>query len=208
MNTSDLKSIFIFEGLEDKVLKKICKLDIEQAHLMPGDMVACEGEEIDELVAIKSGLLKQTKFLEDGSERTSAYYYENEVYPLHLLYAGFKFWPYDIYAAFESEIFYIPWNQLKEVIASEKSLVNNILLFNANCTCHTKIVLNATRYKKVQERIAYWLIMKKYINYCKIPVTQKMLSDTLRITRPSMNQELKKLESLGVIKIERNNIEV
>ncbi|WP_268801906.1 Crp/Fnr family transcriptional regulator [Aedoeadaptatus urinae] len=56
--------------------------------------------------------------------------------------------------------------------------------------------------------MAYWLIMKKYINYCKIPVTQKMLSDTLRITRPSMNQELKKLESLGVIKIERNNIEV
>lgn len=208
MKIADLKSIHIFEGIDDKILDKICKLDIDKAHLMPGDMVVCEGEEVDSLIVIKSGLLKQAKYLEDGSEKTIAYYYENEVYPLHLLYTGIKFWPYDIYAEFESEIFYIPWDGLKEIIASEKSLVNNVLLFTANCTCHTKIILNATRYKKVQERIAYWLTMKKYISYCKIPVTQKMLSDTLRVTRPSLNQELKKLESLGVIKIETNNIEV
>lgn len=208
MKISDLKSIYIFENIDDRILEKICKLDIEKANLMPEDLVVCEGEEVDKLIIIKSGLLKQAKYLEDGSEKTVAYYYENEVYPLHLLYAGIEFWPYDIYAEFESEIFYIPWDELREIIASEKSLLHNVLLFTANCTCHTKIILNATRYKKVQERIAYWLTMKKYIRYDKIPITQKMLSDTLRVTRPSLNQELKKLESLGVIKIEKNNIEV
>ncbi len=208
MKISDLKSIYIFENIDDRILEKICKLDIEKANLMPEDLVVCEGEEVDKLIIIKSGLLKQAKYLEDGSEKTVAYYYENEVYPLHLLYAGIEFWPYDIYAEFESEIFYIPWDELKEIIDSEKSLVNNILFFTAYCTCHTKIILNATRYKKVQERIAYWLTMKKYIGYNKVPITQKMLSDTLRVTRPSLNQELKKLESLGVINIEMNNIEV
>ena len=35
-----------------------------------------------------------------------------------------------------------------------------------------------------------------------------MLSDTLRVTRPSLNQELKKLESLEVVSIDVNEIEV
>lgn len=137
-----------------------------------------------------------------------AYYYENEVYPLHLFYEGIKHWPYDIYAESESDIYFIPWNDLKEIISSSETLTNNVLRFTASCTCHTKIILNATRYKKIQQRLAYWLLMKKYVDTCKIPMTQKMLSDTLRVTRPSLNQELKNLESLKVVSIDVNEIEV
>ena len=201
-------SIFIFRYLEDEVINKVYSLDMEHVNFDSGDLVVSRGDELNSLVVIKSGLLKQAKYLSDGSEKVVAYYYENEVYPLHLFYAGIKHWPYDIYAEIDSDVYFIPWNDLKGIISSSETLTNNVLRFTASCTCHTKIILNATRYKKIQQRLAYWLVMKKYVDTCKIPMTQKMLSDTLRVTRPSLNQELKRLESLGVISIDVNEIEV
>lgn len=207
-NEINLESVFIFKGLEKEILDKIYNLDLEEVIFSPDDLVVSEGEEVDRLIVIKSGLLKQATQLSDGSERVVAYYYENEVYPLHMFYAGVKHWVYDIYAETESDVYFIPWDDFNKIISSNEALTNNVLRFTASCTCHTKIILNATRYKKIQQRLAYWLIMKKYVDTCKIPMTQKMLSDTLRVTRPSLNQELKKLESLGVISIDVNEIEV
>ncbi|MEJ8752736.1 Crp/Fnr family transcriptional regulator [Lagierella sp. ICN-221743] len=207
-NSINLESVFIFRYVENEVMNKIYSLDIDHVNFEPGDLVVSRGDILNSLVVIKSGLLKQAKYLSDGSEKVVAYYYKHEVYPLHLFYAGIKHWPYDIYAESESDVYFIPWNELKEIISSNETLTNNVLRFTASCTCHTKIILNATRYKKIQQRLAYWLIMKKYVDTCKIPMTQKMLSDTLRVTRPSLNQELKKLESLGVINIHFNEIDV
>ena len=207
-NSINLESVFIFRYLDDEILNKIYNLDIDHVIFKHGDLVVSKGDELNSLVVIKSGLLKQAKYLSDGSEKVVAYYYDHEVYPLHLFYAGIKHWPYDIYAETDSDVYFIPWNELKEIISSSETLTNNVLRFTASCTCHTKIILNATRYKKIQQRLAYWLIMKKYVDTCKIPMTQKMLSDTLRVTRPSLNQELKRLESLGVININVNEIDV
>lgn len=207
-NIVNFDSIFIFRYLEDEVINKVYSLDMDHVNFESGDLVVSRGDELNSLLVIKSGLLKQAKYLSDGSEKVVAYYYENEVYPLHLFYEGIKHWPYDIYAESESDIYFIPWNDLKEIISSSETFTNNVLRFTASCTCHTKIILNATRYKKIQQRLAYWLLMKKYVDTCKIPMTQKMLSDTLRVTRPSLNQELKKLESLKVVSIDVNEIEV
>ncbi|WP_055079401.1 Crp/Fnr family transcriptional regulator [Lagierella massiliensis] len=207
-NIVNFDSIFIFRYLEDEVINKVYSLDMDHVNFESGDLVVSRGDELNSLLVIKSGLLKQAKYLSDGSEKVVAYYYENEVYPLHLFYEGIKHWPYNIYAESESDIYFIPWNDLKEIISSSETLTNNVLRFTASCTCHTKIILNATRYKKIQQRLAYWLLMKKYVDTCKIPMTQKMLSDTLRVTRPSLNQELKKLESLKVVRIDVNEIEV
>ncbi|WP_300410728.1 Crp/Fnr family transcriptional regulator [Lagierella sp.] len=204
----DLSSIIIFKDLNSSTLDKILELPIGKVNYNPGDLVISEGELLEDLLVIKSGLLKQAKLLEDGSEKVVAYYYENEVYPLHLFYADINKWPYDIYAEWESEIYLIPWKKLRPIIDNDVELLNNIIKFTAHCTCHTKMILNATRYKKIQERIAYWLVNMKYIDSFKIPATQKMLSDTIRVTRPSLNQELKKLESLGVIEIDINEIRV
>lgn len=207
-NSINLESVFIFRYLEDEVLNKIYSLNMDHVNFEPGDIVVSRGDALNSLVVIKSGLLKQAKYLSDGSEKVVAYYYENEVYPLHLFYAGIKHWPYDIYAEKESDVYFIPWDDLNKIISSNEALTNNVLRFTASCTCHTKIILNVTRYKKIQQRLAYWLIMKKYVDTCKIPMTQKMLSDTLRVTRPSLNQELKRLEGLGVISIDVNEIDV
>lgn len=204
----DLCTIQIFDGLPDSTLREIYSLPIQKLVLNQGDAVVHAGDSIESLLAIHSGLLKQAKHLSSGDERVVAYYYEGEVYPIHLFFSGVKEWPYDIYADYETTVYLIPWNEFHSIVYQHQKLIENILVYTAQCTTHSKIVLNATRYKKIRERLAYWLVYSKYVTANKIPATQKILSDTLRVTRPSLNQELKKLEREGIISIRSNHIDV
>lgn len=78
-------------------------------------------------------------------------------------------------------------------------LTKNILKFVAEYTSFNKLVIRATQYTKVIERLSYWILHLDEVDYLKLPTSQEMLSDILRVNRPSLNQELKFLRDNKII---------
>lgn len=87
-------------------------------------------------------------------------------------------------------------------------LTKNILKFVAEYTCFNKLVIRATQYSKVSQRLAYWILHLQEVDYLKLPTSQTMLADILRVNRPSLNQELKKFAEDKAIYIEGMEIRV
>lgn len=59
------------------------------------------------------------------------------------------------------------------------------------------------------DRLAYWLIkINNPKNWIELPISQDILSDILHVNRSTLNQEITKLQKLGVIETERKRIRV
>ena len=71
------------------------------------------------------------------------------------------------------------------------------------------MISRCIEYRKVSERIAYWLLhLTKSSEAVHVPVSQEILSDILKLNRSSLNQELVNLQRLNVIEIKNKEIRI
>ena len=102
----------------------------------------------------------------------------------------------------------MPFEELKPIIDNNLILMNNVLTFVSEYLCFNKFVLRATQYYKINQRLAYWLLHMDLVNPLKLPKTQEMLADLLRVNRSCLNSELKFMESEGIIEVKGVNVKV
>ena len=116
--------------------------------------------------------------------------------------------PYDVYATKKTKVYFLPFKEFEKIMDTDIVLTKNILKFVAEYTCFNKLVIRATQYSKVSQRLAYWILHLDEVDYLKLPTSQTMLADILRVNRPSLNQELKKFADDKAIYIEAMEIHV
>lgn len=185
-------SFKLFEDISKKSKNDIQKLDIISKTYDSGDKVLSKDTELIYAMFVYSGCLKACEYTIDGKEIVSSYYVAGDAFPFYLYFGNTREFPYDVYATRKTTVYFLPLKEFEKIMDADIVLTKNILKFIAQYTCFNKLVIRATQYSKVSQRLAYWILHLDEVDYLKLPTSQAMLSDILRVNRPSLNQELKK----------------
>lgn len=205
--SANLFDFKLFDRISLESMEKIKKLDIGHQKFDTNELVMTKGDRISHAIFIEKGCLKTVEYMIDGKEIVSSYYFEGDAFPFYLYFGKVDFFPYDAYAIKKTSISLIPLKEFEKIIDEDIVLTKNVLKFIAEYTCFNKLVIRATQYNKVEQRLAYWLLHQDEVDDLKFPTTQTMLSDILRVNRPGLNQELMKLKENKIIeKSDRNFI--
>lgn len=198
-----LKGFYLFQGIEEKSIEKINQMSIIEKEYSSGELVNVMGEKINYIHVILKGSLKTNEYNLEGSEIVSSYYFENDAFPFYLIYGGEKYYPYNIYCHKDALIYHIPVEPLTECISKDIKFMDNVLRFVSKYTCYNKKVIRTVRRPKVSQRLAEWVIESSPdSNVFVLPGTQDVFAKMLCVNRSVLNQEIKKLESEKVIKLE------
>lgn len=204
----DLLDFKIFKGISEDSKNAIMDINPQIYCYEPKNISIRNDETLKYVLLIKKGCLKTTEYMINGKEIVSSYYSEGDAFPFYLHYGNYSNFPYDVYAVKKSEVYFVPFAELEPIIDKDPILMKNVLVFVSEYLCFNKFVLRATQYYKINQRIAYWLLHIDEIDSLKLPKTQEMLADLLRVNRSCLNTELKYMESEGIIKVNGVNIKV
>ncbi len=207
-NGINLSKFKIFDKISESSKEKLKQAKIIKKTFTANELVAVKGDKLNHALLINKGCLRAIEYMIDGKEMVSSYYTESDAFPFYLHFGKTSHLPYDVYALKKSEVLFLPFDIVEEIIQDDIVFMKNILEFVAEYTCFYRLLLRATQYNKVVQRIAYWLLHVDEIDSLKFPSSQNMLANILRVNRPSLNQELKKLCQLKVIEMKKMKFEI
>lgn len=198
----------LFEGISKKSKADIESLDILVKTFESGEKVFSKDSDLKYAMFIESGCLKACEYNINGKEIVSSYYVAGDAFPFYLYFGNTHELPYDVYATRKTTVYFLPLQDFEKIMDTDIVLTKNILKFVAEYTCFNKLVIRATQYSKVSQRLAYWILHLEEVDYLKMPSSQIMLSDILRVNRPSLNQELKKFSEDKAISVDGMDIRI
>lgn len=94
----------------------------------------------------------------------------------------------------------MPLNTFKEFVNSDINIMQSLLKYICEQGLESERLLEALRYKKVEERLAYYFLnsnLEEKNGWLEIPFPQRILADKLNMTRSVLNQELGIFEEKG-----------
>ncbi|MBN1598153.1 MAG: Crp/Fnr family transcriptional regulator [Bacteroidales bacterium] len=119
--------------------------------------------------------------------------------------------PVDIITNEKSEVIIIPRNSLIRMFSNNSQILKNFLdSISGRAQFLTKKIRFLT-FKTIREKIAQYLIqlsIKQGSNRIILPYTQTKLADLFGVTRPSLARTFSEMEKEGIIKSDRNKIEI
>ena len=198
----------MFDGISRKSKTEIEKLDILTKTYESGEKVLSKDSDLKCALFIDSGCLKACEYTINGKEIVSSYYFSGDAFPFYLYFGHTHEFPYNVYATKKTKVYFLPLKEFEKIMDTDIVLTKNILKFVAEYTCFNKLLIRATQYSKVSQRLAYWILHLDEVDYLKLPTSQTMLSDLLRVNRPSLNQELKKFVENKAISIDSMDIRI
>ena len=198
----------IFRAISPESIRKLRQLPVTLLSYPAKELVRQQGSALSDFMIIKKGCLKVCEFMIDGKEIVSSYYFEGDGFPLYLHFGDVHVFPYNVFTVYRSDVYFLPLADLEAIIRSDPVFMENVLRFVARYTCFNKLILRSTQYNRVNQRLAYWLLNLDQVDAYKMPSTQEMLADLLHVNRSTLNQELKKLETLKVIEINGMDLRV
>lgn len=203
-----LLSFKLFDGISRKSKTEIEKLDILTKTYESGEKVLNKDSDLKCALFIDSGCLKACEYTINGKEIVSSYYFSGDAFPFYLYFGHTHEFPYNVYATKKTKVYFLPLKEFEKIMDTDIVLTKNILKFVAEYTCFNKLLIRATQYSKVSQRLAYWILHLDEVDYLKLPTSQTMLSDLLRVNRPSLNQELKKFVENKAISMDSMDIRI
>ena len=202
-----LYKLDLFQSVGEETKEKINQLNKEVVDYKVNELIHRNGDPIDRIGILISGSLKATNYSIEGKEVDTFYFFSVDCFPMYLIYGGQNYYPYNVYSFKRSKMIWFDRERFLSIVESDPQLLKNILCMISNYTCYNKLLLGASQYYKVSQRIAYWLLEScSGKEYVEIPSSQEVLSNLLMVNRSSLNQELKKLEKSGLIHVDHRKI--
>lgn len=197
----------LFQDVSENTKEKINKMNHEVSQYKMNELIHRNGDPIDRIGILVSGSLKATNYSRQGKEVDTFYFFSVDCFPMYLIYGGQNFYPYNVYSFKKTKMIWFEREEFLKVVESDPKLLKNILCMISDYTCYNKLLLGASQYYKVSQRLAYWLLESSLgKEYVEIPSSQEVLSNLLMVNRSSLNQELKKLEGNGMIHVDHRKI--
>lgn len=204
----------LFEGISEASKCAIEEMPKEVCSYGAGDLIRSEGDPINEICVILSGVLKSTEYTVDGKELNSSYFFGSDTipggdaFPFYLIYGGEKEYYFNTYCLKKAEVVWLPIEDLFPIIDQDKQFLQNVLIFVSDYSLFSRQLLRCIQYRKVTERLAFWLTRICEGPLVHIPNSQEVLGDMLHVNRTSLNAGLKELEQDGFIRLEGKSIRI
>jgi len=210
----------IFKNISKDSREAILKINSRECVYAANELIIEEGEEIKDICVILEGVLKSTEYTSDGKELNSSYFYvgkkinssypfAGDAFPFYLIYGGIKRYFFNTYSVKKSRVIWLPVKELLPIIERDSIFLKNVLQFVAEYACYSKIILRGVQYRKIEDRLAYWMLnLNDPDKDIPIPYSQEVLADILHVSRSSLNQELKRLKNEKIISYNGKSIKI
>lgn len=202
-------TIHIFEGISEKSKEALRNIKKREASYSSNDLVISAGEDIKEICIILEGVLRCTEFTNVGKPVNSSYYGPGVSFPFYMLYGGESVYSFDTYAIRKTKVVWLAWDDIKKIIEEDINFMRNVMIYIAEFTCYNQRVLRALQYRRVRDRLVYWLVnINNPSITINIPISQEVIADILHVNRSTLNRELNILRDAGAIAIANKRIDV
>ena len=173
------------------------------------EIIQPTGTPIEEFGIVVDGILKANLYTVNGCELCSAYFEDCDVFPEFLYFTGKKVYTYTLAAVKKTEVAWIATSVFERMLQDDSEMMYSFMLYISKRGLKNQMLLNCLNYQTIQERVAYWLIGMNNLSqneHIPLPKSQTMWANTLRVSRSSLNQEIKRMEALGYFRIDGHNL--
>lgn len=206
---NDLLSEFSLINIKKFLISRLEKISYNKITLNRGDVLYTQGQDVSDLGFVKRGLIKCSKYTQNGLELNPHYFYEGEIFPEYLLLTGQKRFIYTLVADKRSEIWLVDNKNFKNLLLNDNEWARAFLIYIAQRGLRASKWVLCNSYNNARSKIAYMLLeifeLKEGV-WTELEDNQRVISSKLHLSRTSYNMELSKLEKEGFIKKERSKI--
>lgn len=168
-------------------------------------MIYSNGSKIDQFGIVISGLLRAENYTSKGVELCNAYFECNDIFPEFLYFSGMRSYSYSLIAVKKSMVAWIPAHYFEKMLEEDADLMYSFMLYVCRRGLKNQLRIHCLNYQTIRERVAFWILgIQQYFESDGIIVSgsQRILANTLHVSRSSLNQELKKMEREGCFSVQ------
>ena len=165
-----------------------------------GQVIHTPGDVIDRIGIVVSGILKAEDATLGGRERCGAYFDEGDTFPEFLYFAGDKRYTYTLAAVRRTTVAWMPISTFEEMIFEDRRMSRALMLHISWRGLRNQRLLDCLGYQTIRQRVACWLVTMGDLSggaEVRLPGSQTIWANTLRVSRSSLNQELGRMEREG-----------
>ncbi len=198
-----------FLGLANNDMKQKIIQHGSLAKVPKGTVIFDEGSECNTLAVIITGKIRVYKLGESGKEITIYRIYEGEscILTISAILSNLTF-PATAVAEEETEALILPADVFKELVNKDEAWRNYTFGLVNKRLANIITVVETVAFKRMDERIAEFLLKKSEAEPDGINITHQKIADELGTHREVISRILKEFEKLELIKLSRNRIEI
>lgn len=190
----------ILDEIPQKIQQEMRSIICSQRSYRPGELIVTEGDIIRNVGIVDKGVMKSVVNTYDGKQQSASFFFKGDIFPLYLIYGGCTHYFFNTYCIKSTTISWIPASEFKALAEKNQDLISHVLQYVAGYACYNKMIMRALHYRKVSERLAFWLLNFHVTGQpFTIPFSQEILADLLYVNRSCLNQELRRLEKERII---------
>lgn len=190
----------ILDKIPQKIHQQMRSIVCSKRSYQPGELVVTEGDTIRNVGIMDKGVLKSVVNTYDGKQQSASFFFKGDIFPLYLIYGGCTHYFFNAYCIKSTAISWIPVPEFKALAENNQDMIYYVLQYVAGYACYNKMIMRALHYRKVSERLAFWLLNFHVTGKpFTLPFSQEILADILYVNRSCLNQELRQLEKEHII---------
>lgn len=181
----------ILDNFPSDLQQEMRSLICSQSSYQPGQLIINEGDAIQHVGILDKGVLKSVVSAYDGKQQSVPFVFKGHLFPLYFLYGGCTHYLFNIRCIKSAAISWIPAPAFQTLAEQNRSMLPFVLQHMAGYTCYNQMLMRALHYRKVSERLAFWLLNLHMAGKpFTLPFTQEMLAEILSVNQSCLNQEL------------------
>lgn len=178
-----------------------------------GEYIFYQGEKPEKIYLLLEGYVYIAKDFASGKRDVLYTIEEGNVFGEMFLFADMEQYWYDAVAAKDVTVLEIPWDFFyhfcQNACTHHQTLVKNMLEILSKKEFHITKKLHIISTASVRERIAIWLIdSMDEKGIVKLQMKREELADFLGVARPSLSRELMRMQTEGLIQVEKKQIQL
>lgn len=190
----------ILDEIPSKIRQEMKSIICSKRSYQPGELIVSEGDTIRNVGIVDKGLLKSVVTTYDGKQLSASFFFERDIFPLYLIYGGCTQYFFNTYCIKNASVSWMPVSDFKALAEKNRDMIYLVLQHVAGYACYNKMLMRALHYRKVSERLAFWLLNFHVTGKpFTLPFSQEILADILYVNRSCLNQELRRLEREHII---------
>lgn len=183
-----LANTTLFKNIEINDIETLLKnINYNLKKHKKGEYIAFKGDIVTNYMLIKSGEIRAEMLKKNGQSIEVEVLRKNQDIAPSFLFGNNNKFPVDVFVKEESEIFYLPKEELLNLIQKDKRVLQNILDSFSSKTQFLSKRLNFAN-KTIEEKLAIYILENTQNNIFNLKVSITNLAEIFGVSRPSLSR--------------------
>lgn len=207
-----LSHCMLFKGLDEKEIRDILDQLTSRLSQYPKDsIIAVEGDECVALGIVIRGSVEIQRLYSSGKTITMSKLGPGSMFGEVIVFTSAHQYPATITVVEKTEILFIKSNDIINLCAQHPLVLKNFVENLSNRILMLNKKIRDLSFETLRQKISTFLIeeYKKQNNFLlRLTLSKKTLAEHLGVQRPSLSRELIKMRDEGLIKFNKDTVEI